>query len=204
AGCQVHAFKAPTAYELEHDFLWRTTHHLPPRGLIGVFNRSYYEEVLAVRVHPEYLRPQQLALPAGTALWQQRYQSIREHERHLCANGTTILKFWLHVSREEQRRRLLARIEEPDKNWKFDAGDLRERGYWRRYQQAYEAMINGTSTPWAPWHVIPADSKSWMRLLVARIVVNCLRGMKLGYPQLAPAQRAQLRSIRQQLQKRGG
>ena len=205
AGCQVHAFKAPTSAELDHDFLWRTAQKLPPRGTIGVFNRSYYEEVLAVRVHPEYLAAQRLPqVPAAATLWKQRYASIRDHEQHLARNGTLILKFWLNVSREEQRKRLLARIDEPDKNWKFEAGDLRERGYWQRYMRAYEEMIAATSTPWAPWYAIPADSKSWMRLTVAQILVKSLEGLKLHYPELPPAQVAQLNKMKRKLSKRGG
>ncbi len=167
AGCQVHSFKAPNKNELEHDFLWRTTNCLPERGHIGVFNRSYYEEVLVVRVHPGYLRgqrlPRSLAEVGPEAFWNERMQSIVEHERHLARNGTILLKFFLNVSRDEQARRLLARIENPEKNWKFNAADVEERNHWSAYQEAFAAAIHATHRPWAPWYCIPADDKPFMR-----------------------------------------
>ena len=186
AGCQVTSFKTPSAIELDHDFLWRTTLALPERGRIGVFNRSHYEEVLAVRVHPEYLKGQRLhALPPKLeTLWEQRYDSIREWEKHLAQNGTVIVKFWLNVSKDEQRERFLARIEEPEKNWKFNSADISERAYWRDYMQAYEEALNATSRPHAPWYAIPADSKSYMRMAVAEIIVATLKKMQLSYPAL--------------------
>ena len=183
AGCHVVSFKTPSAEELDHDFLWRTTRHLPERGRIGVFNRSYYEEVLVVRVHPEFLEKQRLPNGVGkNGFWQDRYESIREHERHLARNGTVILKFFLHVSKDEQRKRFLSRLEEPQKHWKFSEGDLAEREYWDDYQQAYEEALNETSRPWAPWYAIPADNKDYMRLMVAEIVRDTLKSLDLEYP----------------------
>lgn len=192
AGCQVTSFKTPSATELEHDFLWRTTLALPERGRIGVFNRSHYEEVLAVRVHPEYLKNQRLhnLPPRLETLWEQRYESIRDYEQHLARNGTVILKFWLNVSKEEQRERFLARIAEPEKNWKFNSADIGERAHWRDYMLAYEDALNATSRPHAPWYAIPADSKSYMRMVVAEIIVDTLKKMKLSYPVLAAEQKA--------------
>lgn len=200
AGCSVQAFKRPSAEELDHDFLWRSTGRLPARGQIGVFNRSYYEEVLVTRVDPSLLQAQNLPYrPPGRTLWKQRYRSIRDHERHLAANGTMVLKFFLHVSREEQRQRLLARLDQPEKNWKFEAGDLGARDRWDDYQQAYQDAINATSRPWAPWYAIPADSKSTMRLIVADIVVRSLRGLDLRYPQLDEPALNQLSALRHRL-----
>lgn len=201
AGCQVSSFKAPSAQELDHDFLWRTSLALPERGRIGVFNRSYYEEVLAVRVHPEYLKSQRLhGLPEKRdGLWEQRFESIRDHEKHLARNGTVIVKFWLNVSKDEQRERFLARIDEPEKNWKFNSGDVAERGHWREYMQAYEDALNATSRPHAPWYAIPADSKSYMRMTVAEIVVATLRKMKLEYPVISDAEKARFDEMRQRL-----
>lgn len=201
AGCRVSAFRQPSERELEHDFLWRHILELPERGRIGVFNRSWYEEVLAVRVHPEYLRSQRLPqVPERLdALWQQRYASINDFERHLARNGTRILKFWLNVSREEQRQRLLARLEEPDKNWKFDAGDLGERAHWDAYMSAYEDALNATSTPWAPWYAIPADSKSYLRWQVADIVMRALDGLGLEYPAPEATLRERMEHYRQLL-----
>lgn len=203
AGCQVFAFKRPSLQELDHDFLWRTSLCLPERGRIGVFNRSYYEEVLAVRVHPEFLQGQRLPhIPKDLdELWSQRYESIRDHERHLARNGTVILKFWLNVSREEQRERFLARLDEPEKNWKFESGDVRERGFWKDYMRAYEDALNATSRPWAPWYAIPADSKSYMRLAVADIIVRTLKGMGLRYPELEASEKAQFGELKQMLLK---
>lgn len=184
AGCQVQSFKSPSPQELDHDFLWRHLRVLPERGRIGVFNRSWYEEVLAVRVHPEYLAAQRLPhVPdALDALWRQRHQSIADIERHLARNGTLILKFWLNVSREEQRQRLLARLDEPAKNWKFGAGDLEVRERWDDYMAAYADALNATSKPWAPWYAIPADSKPYMRYVVADIVTRALENLSLRYP----------------------
>jgi PPK2 family polyphosphate:nucleotide phosphotransferase len=184
AGCQVQSFKSPSDQELDHDFLWRHLRVLPERGRIGVFNRSWYEEVLAVRAHPEYLQHQRLPWTPEQpdALWRERFESIADVERHLARNGTLVLKFWLNVSREEQRERLLARLDEPEKNWKFDAGDLQSRARWDGYMQAYEELINATSKSWAPWYAIPADSKSYMRLTVADIVVRALESLELRYP----------------------
>jgi PPK2 family polyphosphate:nucleotide phosphotransferase len=184
AGCQVSSFKAPSDEELEHDFLWRSACRLPERGRIGVFNRSYYEEVLVVRVHPEYLQGQNLPRDVDPeTLWEQRYDSIRDHELHLARNGTVVLKFFLNVSHAEQRARFLARLDEPEKNWKFAAGDVRERGFWPQYQQAYQEALAATSRPWAPWYAIPADDKPAMRADVAEIVVAALEGLDLRYPE---------------------
>ena len=189
AGFQVSSFKQPSSLELDHDFLWRSAVRLPERGRIGIFNRSYYEETLVVRVHPEYLKAQKLpSLPDLDTLWSERYQSIREHERHLARNGTVILKFWLNVSKAEQKRRFISRLETPEKYWKFSAGDLKERGYWNEYMQAYEEMLNATSTEFAPWYAIPADNKPWMRAQVARIIVDTLKSLDLAYPNADTAQ----------------
>lgn len=184
AGCQVYSFKQPSVEELNHDFLWRTSLRLPERGRIGVFNRSYYEEVLIVRVHPEYLAAQKL--PADTdpeQLWRDRYQSIRDHELHLARNGTVVLKFWLNVSAEEQRQRFLARLDEPHKHWKFSTADAHERRFWKEYMGAYQTALNETSRPWAPWYAIPADNKDYMRLAVAETLVESLKTLELSYPQ---------------------
>jgi len=183
AGCQVFSFKQPSAAELDHDFLWRTARSLPERGRIGVFNRSYYEEVLVVRVHPDLLEYQRLPPFDPDQIWRDRLESIRNHESHLAANGTVILKFWLNVSREEQRKRFLSRLEEPDKNWKFSIGDVEERRFWDQYMIAYEEALNETSRPWAPWYAIPADHKPYMRMVVAETVVQALRQLNLEYPQ---------------------
>lgn len=201
AGCQVFCFKQPTSEELDHDFLWRTSRCLPERGRIGVFNRSYYEEVLVVRVHPEYLKGQRLPYSIELdQLWQQRYDAIRDHEKYLAHNGTVILKFWLNVSKDEQRKRFLARIEEPEKNWKFAAGDVQERGRWDDYMQAYEAALNATSRSWAPWYAIPADDKPFMRLCVAEIVVASLKSLGLSYPTIGPEEKARFKEMRKLLQ----
>ncbi|MFA5938329.1 MAG: PPK2 family polyphosphate kinase [Sinimarinibacterium sp.] len=201
AGCQVTSFKRPSEHELDHDFLWRHQHALPERGRIGVFNRSWYEEVLAVRVHPEYIERQRLPrTPKALAdLWHERYESINEFEQHLARNGTLVLKFWLNVSRDEQRERLLARLDEPEKNWKFDAFDLGEREHWDAYMDAYEDALKATSRPWAPWYAIPADSKSWMRYCVADVVVRALRNLKLEYPRPAPDLKARMDEYRKTL-----
>ncbi len=197
AGCQVFSFKQPTSIELEHDFLWRTTRCLPERGRIGIFNRSYYEEVLVVRVHPEYLQYQNLPdVYNPKTIWKERFESIREYEQHLARNGTVILKFWLNVSKEEQKQRFLSRIDVPEKNWKFSSGDLKERGYWNDYMFAYEEALNATSRPWAPWYAIPADDKPFMRLAVAEIIVKTLDRLGLRYPKLKKTEQAELQEMR--------
>ena len=200
-GCHVYSFKQPSATELEHDFMWRTNRCLPERGKIGIFNRSYYEEVLIVWVHPELLRAQGLSddAIATKALWNERYKSIRDSEAHLHRNGTRILKFFLHLSKEEQRQRLLARINEPEKNWKFSEADIAERGHWDDYQEAYAAALGATSTEEAPWHVVPADDKKNARLIISEIVVDALRGMKMTYPKTTAKRREELKEIRRQL-----
>jgi PPK2 family polyphosphate:nucleotide phosphotransferase len=204
AGCQVYSFKQPSAEELDHDFLWRSAVRLPERGRIGVFNRSYYEEVLVVRVHPEYLTAQRLpdAKP-DNAFWKQRFESIREHEQHLARNGTVVLKFWLNVSKKEQRKRFLDRIDEPDKNWKFSTGDIHERDHWDTYMHAYEEALAATSRPWAPWYAIPADDKPYMRMCVAEIIVKALKDLRLEYPRVPGEEQARFAEIRELL-KNGG
>lgn len=202
AGCQVFSFKQPSSEDLEHDFLWRTARNLPEKGRIGVFNRSYYEEVLVVRVHPEHLGRQRLPdMPPLDRLWPQRYESIRDHEKHLARNGMVILKFWLNVSREEQRRRFLARLDEPEKNWKFNASDVEARERWKDYLRAYEDALNATSRPWAPWYAIPADDKPFMRSCVADILLRSLKTLKLNYPVLDKDERARFKQIRRYLER---
>jgi PPK2 family polyphosphate:nucleotide phosphotransferase len=200
-GCEVFSFKQPSAEELEHDFLWRTTCRLPERGRIGIFNRSYYEEVLVVRVHPEILLTQGLSeeLRDEKTIWKERYRSIVDLEEHLHRNGTRIIKFFLHLSKEEQRKRFLERIDEPDKNWKFSLADIHERKYWKRYMKAYEACLSATSTHHAPWHVVPADNKENARLIVSRIVLDALDELKMAYPKTTAKRRRELKAIRQQL-----
>ena len=200
-GCEVFSFKQPSAEELEHDFLWRTTRHLPERGRIGIFNRSYYEEVLVVRVHPEILRAQGLPdeLIAAQAIWQERYRSIVDLEEHLHRNGTRIVKLFLHLSKDEQRKRFLERIDEPEKNWKFSLADVQERKYWKHYMKAYEECLNATSTNHAPWHVVPADDKENARLIVSQIVLDALRELKMTYPKTTAKRRRELKSIRKRL-----
>ena len=189
AGCQVFSFKQPSAEELDHDFLWRTARCLPQRGRIGVFNRSYYEETLVVRVHPEYLGGQKLPRQVDLDdLWQERFESIRDHEKHLARNGTVILKFWLNVSQQEQHKRFLSRLDDQRKNWKFSASDLSESKFWKDYMHAYEQALNATSRPWAPWYAIPADDKPYMRLQVAEIIVATLKSLNLKYPELSRRQ----------------
>jgi PPK2 family polyphosphate:nucleotide phosphotransferase len=202
-GCQVFSFKHPSAVELDHDFLWRTTQSLPERGRIGIFNRSYYEEVLIARVHPEILRSQGLPdeLLDEKAVWQGRYRSIVDLENHLYRNGTRIIKFFLHLSKEEQRKRFLARIDDPDKNWKFSIADIEERKFWKQYMQAYEACLGATSTPDAPWHVVPADDKENARLIVSQIIVDVFKGLKMAYPRSGASRRRELKSIRKLLAK---
>jgi len=199
-GCQVFSFKHPSTSELAHDFLWRTARDLPERGRIGIFNRSYYEEVLIVRVHPEMLGAENL--PGGTKkIWEHRFRSIRDFERHLAANGTRVLKFFLHLSKEEQRKRLLARIDQPDKNWKFDEGDLTERGFWKDYMCAYAACLEATSTKDCPWYAVPADDKQNARLIVSQTILEALEGLKMRYPEVGPEKRKQLQAIRRRLSK---
>jgi PPK2 family polyphosphate:nucleotide phosphotransferase len=202
-GCQVSSFKQPSADELEHDFLWRTTARLPERGQIGIFNRSYYEEVLVVRVHPEILRSQGLSeeLRDEKAIWPERYRSIIDLESHLYRNGTRTVKIFLHLSREEQRKRFLARIDERDHNWKFSLSDIHERKYWKHYQEAYEACLEATSTHHAPWYAVPADDKENARLIVSQIVVDALSGLKMEYPKPTEKRRQELKSIREILEK---
>jgi PPK2 family polyphosphate:nucleotide phosphotransferase len=202
-GCEVFSFKQPSPEELEHDFLWRTTYRLPERGRIGIFNRSYYEEVLVVRVHPEILRSQGLPeeLRDEKTIWEERYRSIVDMERHLHRNGTKIVKIFLHLSEEEQRKRFLARIDEPDKNWKFSLADIHERKYWKDYVNAYEACLQATSTHHTPWYVVPADDKENARLIVSRIVLDALEDLKMAYPKTTAKRRAELQSIRKQLVK---
>jgi len=202
-GCQVSSFKQPSAEELEHDFLWRTTLRLPARGQVGVFNRSYYEEVLVVRVHPEILRNQGLSeeLSDEKTVWEERYRSIVDSEKHLYRNGTRIIKFFLHLSYEEQRKRFLARIDEPEKNWKFSLADIQERKYWKQYVKAYEACLTATSTRHAPWYVVPADDKENARLIVSRIVLDTVEDLKLAYPKVDAKRRRELESIRKLLAK---
>jgi PPK2 family polyphosphate:nucleotide phosphotransferase len=183
-GCEVYSFKRPTRTELAHDFLWRTSRSVPRRGHIGIFNRSHYEEVLVVRVHPEILDNQSLPRRAyGDELWDERLESIRDHEEHLARNGVVILKFWLNISADEQKRRFLSRLDDPDKNWKFNPDDVAERQYWEQYMHAYEEALNATSRPWAPWYAIPADSKPWMRAVIAEIIVAALAGLGMRYPE---------------------
>ena len=201
-GCQVHSFKAPSAEELGHDFLWRCEKCLPERGSIGIFNRSYYEEVLVVRVHPELLQNQRLPKPLLTPrLWHDRFEYINSFERHLARNGTIILKFFLHVSKEEQRKRFLKRLQEPAKHWKFSAADLSEREHWKDYLAAYEDMIRHTSTPEAPWFVIPADHKWYARLVVAAAIIETLESLNLAYPELNPAHQKELKALRRRLER---
>lgn len=202
-GCQVFSFKHPSAGELQHDFLWRTTRDLPERGRIGIFNRSYYEEVLIARVHPEILRAEGLpdALLDASDIWTGRYRSIVEMEQHLHRNGTQIVKFFLHLSKNEQRRRLLDRIDAPDKNWKFDLEDIRERGFWKDYMKAYEHCLSATSTHSAPWYIVPADDKLNARLIISRIVLDTLEGLGSSYPKVDAARRRQLHAIRRRLAK---
>jgi PPK2 family polyphosphate:nucleotide phosphotransferase len=215
-GCQVFSFKHPSASELQHDFLWRTTRDLPERGRIGIFNRSYYEEVLIVRVHPEILRSEGVLEDAQDGkktdgkktdgkktdekkVWHERYRSIVHLERHLAANGTTIVKFFLHLSKEEQRKRFLARIDQPEKNWKFSMGDVEERKFWNDYMKAYEHCLAATSTGEAPWYVVPADDKPNARLIVSQIILDTLEGLKMRYPETTPERSRELQAIRRRL-----
>lgn len=196
AGCQVHSFKKPSAEELDHDFLWRSARRVPERGRIGIFNRSYYEEVLVVRVHPEYLNYQRLPDYDLDTVWEERLHSIREHEAHLARNGTIILKFWLNVGHDEQKARFLSRLDEPEKNWKFAVGDVEERQHWPKYMSAYEKALNGTSRPWAPWLAIPADNKGYMRVRVAEALVSTLESLKMRYPEVDAREAARFAEMR--------
>jgi PPK2 family polyphosphate:nucleotide phosphotransferase len=199
-GLHVASFKQPSVEELDHDFLWRTTLKLPERGRIGLFNRSYYEEVLVVRVHPNYLEPQNLPPVAVDKLWEQRYRSINDHEAHLVANGIRVVKIFLHLSKEEQRQRLLDRINEEDKNWKFSAGDVKERALWPKYMEAYQACLAATSTKDAPWHIVPADDKKNARLIVASIVLNEFESLDLQASELSEEQHAEMLAIKKDLE----
>jgi PPK2 family polyphosphate:nucleotide phosphotransferase len=200
-GCQVFSFKHPSPAELKHDFLWRTTRDLPERGRIGIFNRSYYEEVLIARVHPEILRAEGLPtkLLDEKTIWRDRYRSIVDLERHLDRNGTRVIKFFLHLSKEEQRKRFLDRIDRPEKNWKFSLADIEERGFWKDYMRAYEKCLGATSTKHAPWYVVPADDKLNTRLIVSRIVLDTIEALDLSYPKTSPARRRELLALRKQL-----
>ncbi len=199
-GCQVTSFKAPSALDLDHDYLWRANQALPERGRIGIFNRSYYEETLVVRVHPELLAKQSLPPDlVGPKLWKQRFEDIRHYERYLSRNGVVVLKFFLHLSKEEQKRRFLQRLERPEKNWKFSAADIRERGFWEDYRQAYEEMIRETATAHAPWFVVPADHKWFTRLVVAAAVIERLDGLDLRYPEVSQEAKQALAQAREQL-----
>jgi len=200
-GCQVFSFKHPSPAELQHDFLWRTTRDLPERGRIGIFNRSYYEEVLIVRVHPELLRSEGIpdAPNDEKAIWRDRYRSIVNLERHLHVNGTRIVKFYLHLSKEEQRKRFLARIDEPEKNWKFSLADIAERKYWKQYMKAYEECLGATSTREAPWYLVPADDKENARLIVSQIILDTLEGLEMSYPKTTDERHQELLEIRKQL-----
>jgi len=200
-GCQVSSFKHPSPAELQHDFLWRTTRELPERGRIGIFNRSYYEEVLIVRVHPEILRSEGLPEEAAdeNTVWHDRYRSIATLERHLQLNGTQIIKFFLHLSKDEQRRRFLERIDTPEKNWKFSLADIEERGFWKQYMTAYEECLGATSTNRSPWYVVPADDKKNCRLIVSQIVVDALDALEMTYPRPSAARKRELQSIRKRL-----
>ena len=203
-GCQVYSFKAPSEAELQHDFLWRTTRDLPERGHIGIFNRSYYEEVLVVRVHPEILKSQKMPPSlVGKKIWEERFEDIRCFERHMARSGTVIRKIFLHVSKKEQKKRFLERLDEPEKNWKFSASDVRERGCWDAYQDAYEEMIRNTATEHAPWYVVPADNKWFTRLVISTIVVDTLESLDLEYPKVDDAKRKELEAAKKRLLGKG-
>ncbi len=201
-GVQVTSFKVPSTQELDHDYMWRSFIRLPERGQIGIFNRSYYEEVLVVRVHPEILDNQQLPpnLMKQPEIWQRRFDDMNNFEKYMTNNGYRVVKFFLNVSKEEQRQRFLDRIDEPDKNWKFSMGDVRERAHWDEYQMAYEDMLNHTSTPWAPWYVIPADRKWFSRIAVAAVLIETMRSLNLAYPEVTEEQKAGLQGAREALE----
>jgi PPK2 family polyphosphate:nucleotide phosphotransferase len=200
-GCQVYSFKHPSAEELEHDFLWRSNVRLPERGRIGIFNRSYYEEVLIVRVHPQILEAESLPgeLLDGKDIWECRFRSITELEKHLYRNGTRVIKFFLHISKEEQRKRFLKRIDDPEKNWKFSAADLEERKFWDEYRHAYEECFAATSSAKAPWYIVPADDKPNARLIISTAIVETLKGLKMTYPKTTTQHTKELKALRQQL-----
>ncbi len=202
-GCQVFSFQHPSAEELDHDFLWNATRKLPERGRIGIFNRSYYEEVLIVRVHPEILNGQSLPaeLVNRKAIWRDRYESIVNLEGHLHRNGTRVVKFFLHLSKDEQRKRFLKRIDDPQKNWKFGSADIEERKYWKQYMNAYEECLSATSTKNAPWYVVPADDKENAQLLISQVVLETMSSLKMTYPEPTPERRAELQAIRTLLTK---
>ena len=201
-GCQVYSFKAPTSDDLDHDYMWRCQKCLPERGRIGIFNRSYYEETLVVRVHPEFLEKQKLPPElVSKNIWQDRFQDIRSFERYLTRNGILVRKFFLHVSKKEQKRRFLARLENPEKNWKFSGADLKERGFWDDYQKAYEDMIQNTATKDAPWYVVPADNKWFTRVVVAAAVIDALDSLDLAYPEVSKAQLKELAAAKAALEK---
>lgn len=207
AGCEVSSFKKPSSLELDHDFMWRSNIRLPERGKIGIFNRSYYEEALVVRVHPEYLRyqrltdlPQTLDESSLKSFWQDRFETFNDYEKHLARNGTVILKFWLNVSQDEQKRRFLSRLDEQEKHWKFESADLKERALWPDYMNAYEDLLNNTSKPWAPWYAIPADNKLYMRVQVAKAVVENLHAMDPQFPTVDKKESNQFAEMRQQLE----
>jgi PPK2 family polyphosphate:nucleotide phosphotransferase len=200
-GCQVYSFKAPSAEELDHDYLWRTMERLPERGRIGIFNRSYYEEVLVVRVHPEVLKKEKIPQSLiGKSLWEQRFEDIRSFERYLSRNGVIVRKFFLHLSKKEQKKRFLERLDEPEKNWKFSAADIHEREYWDDYMRAYEEMIRGTASKHAPWYVVPADNKWFTRTVVAAAIVETLEELDLAYPKVGPEEHKQLQAARKILE----
>ena len=204
-GCQVYSFKQPGPDALQHDFLWNAMRVLPARGHIGIFNRSYYEEVLVVRVHPELLSAQSLPpeVVEDKNLWDKRYRSIRAFEKHLSDNGTRVVKIYLHLSKEEQRKRFLSRLEEPDKNWKFSEADVKERGHWDEYMDAYEACLSETSTKHSPWYVVPADDKHNARLVISRILIDTLKSIPMSYPRVDPERRGELESYRLMLEEEG-
>jgi PPK2 family polyphosphate:nucleotide phosphotransferase len=199
-GCQVSSFKGPTSEDLDHDYLWRCVKQLPERGRIGIFNRSYYEETLVVRVHPEFLAGQKLPKECVTKdIWKERFQDIRAFERYLYRNGTAVVKFFLHISKEEQQKRFLERLDDPDKNWKFSVNDARERGFWDDYMEAYEETIRETASENSPWYVVPADNKWFTRVIVAAAVIDALAAMKLQYPKVSEAKRQELAATRKEL-----
>jgi PPK2 family polyphosphate:nucleotide phosphotransferase len=202
-GCQVYSFKAPTSEDLNHDYLWRTSRRLPERGHIGIFNRSYYEELLVVRVHPDILKNERIPEPLlGKNIWEERFEDIHNFERYLSRNGVVVRKFFLNLSTKEQKRRFLQRLETPEKNWKFSTSDMREREYWDDYMKAYEDMIAATSTRHAPWYVVPADNKWYTRLIVAAAIVDTMKDLKLAYPKVDPEQRKQLLAAKAELGKK--
>jgi PPK2 family polyphosphate:nucleotide phosphotransferase len=200
-GCRVFSYKHPTPVELAHDFLWRTTRDLPERGQIGIFNRSYYEEVLIARVHPDILKAENIPEADGKKIWEHRFRAIRNLEWHLHDSGTRIVKFFLHISKEEQRKRFLARIDDPEKNWKFSSADIEERKYWKQYTKAYEKCLSATSTRHAPWYVVPADDKPNARLIVSRILLDTVERLKLEFPRAPATRKKELQKLRKQLAK---